>query len=86
MSRRFATRLAQVVVVLVLGLWAHNTRVQANDFPTCGRQCDYCPVNWSGNCWAYPEYCETYGCQMNGICSFDGGGFARDCECTPCIG
>jgi hypothetical protein len=85
MSKRLAIRLTQALALLVLGLLVQRTPVQAEDWPECVRPCEYCPVSWWGECWAYPEYCETYGCKMIGACLHSSGNYYRRCDCPPCI-
>ena len=83
MSRRLTMRLLQAVMVILLGLLAHNTPVQADDWPLCpSQQCGPCPATWKGQCWS-DGYCELDECTMIGICN-SGSSYYRLCDCAPC--
>jgi hypothetical protein len=82
MSRRFAMRLAQAVLVVVLGLWVHTTGALAIDYCT-GGACHKCPWSWHGSCYAGLEGCGYYGCWDDGQCQ-EGSITVNQCYCDPC--
>jgi hypothetical protein len=89
-SRRLVTRIAQVILVLVLGLSVHATGTGAClDCDTCpspcgSRSCGHCPADWWGDCYAGTEGCGHYGCTEVGQCCSIGQ-CKYTCDCLPCI-
>jgi hypothetical protein len=92
LSRRFAMRLAQAMLVLVLGLSVHTAQGRAcfdcGACPggSCGsRLCEQCPAEWWGSCFAGTEGCAYYLCSEVAQCCITGlsicGSF---CDCPPC--
>lgn len=94
-STRFVMRLAQAMLLLVLGLWVHTA--QARTCRDCGacsgsycgsdyRRCERCPVPWWGSCYAGSEGCGYYGCYDTPdlCCHATAGVCLTVCDCPRC--
>lgn len=79
-------RMVQISCLLVLGLLANSSRVDASfEGPCSGRHCTSCAdPNPSGTyCWVDTESCSQYGCDAFAFCGE--GNNNVECECAPCI-
>ena len=92
-SRTLVTRLAQVMLVLFLGVWLHTAEGRACFAcpPSCSdnecpmRQCGQCPASWYGSCYAGTEGCAYYSCWDDGQCCVVAAQCRNYCYCDPCI-
>lgn len=91
-SRRLVMRLAQLTVLLAVGLWAQTAqgRTCSACLPICNgndclnRECDYCPATWHGQCYAGAEGCEEYDCDDDGLCCYLLDICITQCYCEAC--
>ena len=89
-SRGFAMRLAQAMLVLVLGLSVHTAQGRpCFDCETCGyscpeQVCGHCPAEWYGSCFAGTEGCAHYGCEPEQEACCGGAVCRNQCYCPPC--
>jgi hypothetical protein len=94
-SKRIVLRVAQIVSVLVLGLWMQTAQARCFDCPqacsgsaSCSQhqKCEQCPVAWWGSCYAGTEGCGYYDCDPTPLlcCSLVGGVCLDVCDCAPC--
>jgi len=95
-SNRLVMRLAQAMLLLVLGLWVHTAQARTcrdcgacSSSPFCSqfRVCEKCPVPWWGSCYAGAEGCGYYSCSAteDKCCSYLDGVCLVICDCPPCI-
>jgi hypothetical protein len=83
-------RMLQITCVLVLGLLASASRVDARwEGPCFGEHCTTCdaPDPSGDSCWVGPgggeeETCQYYGCKALRACGEDL--LYAQCECEPC--
>lgn len=89
MSKRLLMRLAQVALVVILGISAQGaTCLDCHECTgqSCGtRACDHCPASWWGSCYAGTEGCGHYGCYNVGQCCSGIGVCLTYCDCPPCV-
>lgn len=94
-SRRFVSRIAQSMLLVLLGLWVHTAQARpCRDCDECPgsscisdqRVCESCPVPWWGSCYAGTEGCGHYECnKTEDKCCLLGSTCADVCDCPPCI-
>lgn len=90
-SRRLVVRVAQIAMVVVLGLWAHNAEARVctecdtcNQYTCPAQVCADCPRGWFGSCYAGSEGCGAYAnCQAEADCC-GSGVCLKQCYCPPC--
>lgn len=86
-SGRLVSRLAQAALLLALSLGARPATVRAageSDLESCpSRQCDYCPVDWFGECTSAYVSCASYECSWSNACD-DNGWVKSICNCPIC--
>jgi hypothetical protein len=91
-SRRSGMRLAQAMLVLVLGLSVNTARGGAcfgcescSEYNCPSQNCTHCPASWYGSCYAGTEGCEHYGCSEEPDDCCAGATCRNFCYCEPCI-
>jgi hypothetical protein len=95
-TKPLARRVAQTLLVLVLGLSAHVTQAgicrgcptECENEQDCfgWRACEQCPANWHGSCVAGVEGCGYYECIDDGLCCDDFTRCLNFCYCPECEG